>query len=200
MDDSPKLEDPAALESTRKESFFKAETEEMSPQGGVADLTAKDEFEAQQPNSNAKSLAQDIEEDNAIGASEDAKNDLKEEEDSLVDSDSVVKTEKVAEESNCANDTSRTDDGNAICTGVSEKKEQENPIGSNQESKPDPYDFSDQDSPQRDDADTGRVSNNDIDVKMEEENNDEAGVVDDEHEDFDVEDKTWDFNQMNKWR
>ena len=171
----------------------------MSLEGEEADLTAKNESETPQPNASAKFLAQDIAEHSVKdasenrSASEDDVNDVKKEE-SLVDSSNALKTETIADESNCANDTSRPDDGNAMCTGVSVKEEQENPIKSNQESNPDPYDFSDQDSPQRDDAETGRVNSNNIDVKMEH----EAGVVDDEHEDFDVEDKTWDFNRINK--
>ena len=174
----------------------------MLLEGGEADLTAKNESEAPQPNASVKFLAQDIAEHSvkgvsenrsAMSASEDDVNDVKKEE-SLADSSSALKTETIADESNCANDTSRPDDGNAMCSGVSVKVEQENPIKSNQESNPDPYDFSDQDSPQRDDAETGRVNSNNIDVKMEH----EAGVVDDEHEDFDVEDKTWDFNRINK--
>ena len=173
----------------------------MSLEGGEADLIAKNEFEAPQPNSNAKSLAQDIAADSVIGesgdrsVSEDDKNDVKKK-DSPADGDSAVKTETVTEESNCANDTSRPDDGNAMCTGVSVKEEQENPIKSNQESNPDPYDFSDQDSPQRGEDETGRANSNNIDVKMEHEN-DEAGE-DDEREDFDVEYKRWDFNQINQ--
>ena len=103
----------------------------------------------------------------------------------------MVKTELEREESNYINDTSPSDDRNAMFTGDVVKTEEETRFGSNQESnkEADPYNFSDDDSPPGDEDEIGHVSNSNLEVKLEKEN-DESDIVDEEHEDFDAADKT----------
>ena len=167
--------------------------EELPPKSGECDLTARHEFEPAQPNSRAKSPAQDISEDYVNDASENRSEfEVENKEEPLTEDSLALKTETVVEESKYANDASRADDSNAMCTGDSVKKEQDIISESNHESNLDPYDFSDQDSPKRGNPEVGLVNSNYIDVKMEQ----GAGVGDDEHEDFDVDDKTWDSNMI----
>ena len=161
----------------------------MTPERREPDVTAKNDFEAPQRSSLAKPYAQDIAGGGLNGANENPSSvDVNKEEILDESNTNSSKTVEMAEESNFANDTSRKLEGNAMSTGVSVKEEEENPTESKLKSNPDPYEFSDQDSSQRDDADTetSRINSNNIDVKME----NEAGIVDDEHEDFDVDDKT----------
>ena len=161
----------------------------MTPEPGEPDVTAKNDFEAPHRGSRTKPLAQDIAGDGLDGANENPSSVDVKKEDILDESNtSASKTGEMAEESNFANDTSRNNEVNAMSTGVSVKEEEENPTESKLKSNPDPYEFSDQDSSQRDDADTetSRINSNNIDVNVE----NEAGIVDDEHEDFDVDDKT----------
>ena len=174
--------------------FFRVGADALSLAGGEAFSAAQSDGRAPQPNSNAKTLAQDAPGER-VG---DGHERRQVSEAKGTGGDSVVKTETERQESNYVNNTSPSDNPNAMYTGVVVKKEEETRIGSNQESnkEADPYNFSDHDSPPGDEDEMGRVSSNNLDVKMEKEN-DEADIIDEEHEDFDVADITYDFSQIN---